>query len=423
MWRRLFKRFDIFYFITLIFLLLSAKASLLSANNWVWLGTLLLMGLVGVLKKSFTGKEIKKLVSFTAGFLAFVIVRDMLIEGLSQEFLVADIIFLFKYIYLGALLCAILKHKTAGYIVRVMADLAVVSLLCYIAQLFAGKAMYQMFKSIDIPHLLEPKDYSNAIFFTYYADTHRLANSGFVFEPGAYGCFLVIALLLHLFLNQFKFDNTAMFLIITVLTTFSTTGYLGLFATLILALRCRSKITAWGLVLLPICLFAFIFVPFLGDKIKKTMNQDRRDLKHIYALNKKFNRIHEQVPLGRFSSALYVYRGLGQDLIWGVGSKYDQLLNVSYDVNVSNGIFELMAQFGLLGLLYLIYNYLRFCYYHVKKWKYLTHCLVIAFCLGFGQPVLAVPLVLMFMFIPARQIKLNIFELPEVDMPPNIAIA
>lgn len=413
-----YKRFNIYYVVTVLFILLSSNANVLSSTNACWIGVLVFFTAVYLAKRLFTLKDLQVICFFSIGYLLLVFTRDYYINNLNDEFFVSDVMFLCKYIFTAFLFCVILKNKAIAYIVQVMADLTVLSFLFFAVQLLAPALLYKAFMAVNLPNNQLLAGYSNLILFTFHKDLHDFANSGFAWEPGAFGCFLVVALVFHFFLNQFKVDKKALLFIIGVFTTFSTTACLGLLAVIFLALRYRAKIKAWVLLFIPLCAVCIMYVPFLGNKIKFTYHQDMDDLKHLAQLDESFRRIHEQIPLDRFSSMVFVYRKFGTKLICGVNNRYDVFVNTKYNINVSNGIIEALAQFGLLGMMYMAYRYIKFCRAQLLNAEQVIYCLVVMFILSFGEPILGVPLLLAFLFLTRLQEKLNTFFLPDVKEKP-----
>ena len=77
--------------------------------------------------------------------------------------------------------------------------------------------------------------YSNSILFTFQKNNHINRNSGFAWEPGAFGGFLIISLFIYLIKNSFKIRKKFWVLLIAAITTSmsSVTGIadLAMFAT------------------------------------------------------------------------------------------------------------------------------------------------------------------------------------------------
>jgi len=222
------KKIDIYYFITLLLVLISANANILSTSDLIWFSVVGFMFLTAVFKKVIKIDDIKFIAIFSGIYLAFVFIRDPLINGLDSSFLLSDIVFLFKFVILVYLYCLILKNNAAAYIVRVITHLTIISFFFFALQLASGEVIYKLSTAIGLPSPNQIPGYTNFIIFTFVKDFHDYSNSGFAWEPAAFGCFLIIALLLNLSLDKFKFEKKSYILIAGIITTFATTDYLAL---------------------------------------------------------------------------------------------------------------------------------------------------------------------------------------------------
>ena len=403
------KKIDIYYILTLLFLLLSANASVISGSDIGWGFVLLMMVIVAISKKLFNVKNLKVIGIFSIVYLAFVVIRDLFINSLDTSFLLSDVFFLLKYILLTYVYCIILKEKVAAYLIKVVVHLTILSFCFYFFQLIGlGEYIYNLSSSLNLQNNYYIEGYTNFILFSFTKGQHEYRNSGFAWEPGSFGCFLVITLMLNFFLNNFTFDKKSKILIIGILTTLSTSDYLALLILLFCAYRYRIPgVNRWLWLIIPLSVALFILVPFLGNKISDVYNGDLDDLNHLKFLSKFYKHYNQQIPLNRFSSMSYIYDAFGANLILGVSNKYDAILSKGYSVNISNGIFDFLAKFGLVGFVYLIYNYSKFCLVFIVKWEYLLYCIVILLLISFGEPILFFPLVLMFIFIQSNQKSLE----------------
>nr|WP_294941957.1 hypothetical protein [uncultured Mucilaginibacter sp.] len=398
------KKIDINYFIMLAFLLLSANANIISSTMVAW--GIIIVGFLSyaIINKLMTRKEVNMFGIFAGIYLLYVTVRFLAFNDLENDYLYSDYTFLFKYALVSFLVCVLLKDKLLANFVKVMVHLTIISLVFYALQLLAPAVMYKIFTTLNFPTGNTIPGYTNALFFTYTQGFHDFSNSGFVWEPGAFGCFLVLTLMFHFFLNKFKYDNITILLIIANITTFSTTNYLGLLVLVFLSYRYKvPKINIYVLILVPAIILAFVFIPFLGNKIVDTYNEDMRDLKHLKVLERYYHHNRMEIPLNRFSSMVYIYDTFGSKLILGVSNKYNDVLNKSYTVNISNGVFDFIAKFGVVGLLYLLFKYSRFCKQYVLTWENLVYCTLILLALSFGEPILFLPIIMIFLFIGDKQ--------------------
>lgn len=389
------------YLITLLFLLLSSSANMLSLNDYIWFAILLAMVVYALSKKMIQQKDLKVLGWGMIIYLVYVTLRNLLVTSLDSQYLISDLIFPFKYVLLTFAFCVIMREKAMDYIVKVIVQLTVIGFFLYAIQLTLGDFIYNFSESLGLPKANTIPGYTNFIIFSFTKGRHDYRNSGFVWEPGAYGCFLILALFFNLLKTKFKFDRNSIILIIGILTTFSTTDYFALLILFFLAYRYRvPKLNLWVLVMIPGFALLVIFVPFLGDKIAAIYTDDMDGLKHLREISIYHLKHNEQIPLNRFASMSYIWDNVGSNLILGLSNKYDEILNKVYNVNISNGIFDFLAKFGLTGLVFLIYTYGKFCAAFLKKTEFVIYCILIFLVMSFGEPIMFLPVFLIFLFLP-----------------------
>jgi len=402
------KKIDILYIVTLVFLLLASFSNFLGDGNVYWIIGMAFMVVVAFARSSFKKKEITYIGILTAVFLTFVTIRDLFINNLQSVFLLSDIGYLAKYIYLSFLYAVLLKDQAPKYLVLVTVHLTVISFFFYALQLIGlGQQVHDIPIMLNLPPSVFKDDgYSNFLVFGITINRHDYANSGFLWEPGSYGCILLMTLLLNFYNNKFKFDKKAVILLIGVLTTLSTTSYISLLVLLILFYRVRvPKLNPWLLLIIPMVVAIFLLIPFLWQKISASYDSDAVDITRLNTLEKFYTRQHQQIPLGRFSSMYLISDFFGQKLILGYSNKYSDVLNRKNDVNISNGIFDFMARFGLVGLIYLAGCFLRFFYDYLRKPELLVYCALLLLIMNFGEPILVLPITLIFIFWPFMQEK------------------
>ena len=406
------EKIDIYYIVTLLFLLLAANSSILSANDICWFSIMAFMFIVAIGKRLLHIKDLKIIGVFTLVYVAFVVIRDLAINNLEAQFLLSDGFFLVKYIFLSFIFCTILKEKAAAYLVRVIVHLTIISFFFFSLQLIGlDEYIYKYSMALGLTSDNMIPGYTNFIFFTFTKGFHDYSNSGFVWEPGSFGCFLIIGLILNLFLNKFVFEKKSYIMIIGIITTFSTTDYLALLIVLFLAYRFKvPKINWWTVLLLLVSAAVIIIVPILGEKISDTYYEDMDDLHRLKYLEIFYQHKHMQIPLNRFSSMVYVYDTFKTYLILGMSNKYNVILNRAYNINISNGIFDFLAKFGLVGMVFLLYKYSKFCIENVLKSEYVLYCIIALLIIGFGEPVLILPIVLIFIFLPVNQLNFGRFK-------------
>jgi len=399
-------KIDIYYIVTFLFLILAANSSFVSANEICWFSIMGFMLIVAIGKSSLSIKELRRIGLFTLVYVVTIALRDFLINNLDTPFLLSDGYFLVKYIYLSYLFCVILKERAAAYLVRVMVHLTIVSFFFFAMQLVGlDDYIYKYSTALNLVSDNTIPGYTNFIIFTFTKGFHDYSNSGFVWEPGSFGCFLIVGLILNLFLNKFTFDKKTNILIFGIITTFSTTDYLALLVIFFLIYRYKvPNFSWWSVLFLLVGAAIIILVPILGDKISDTYYEDMDDLHRLKYLEIFYQHKHMQIPLNRFSSMVYIYDTFKEHLILGMSNKYNVILNRAYNINISNGVFDFLAKFGLIGMAFLLYKFGLYCFESLKKWEYVFYCIVALLTIGFGEPVLTLPIVLIFLFLPVNQL-------------------
>jgi hypothetical protein len=387
-----------YYFVTLLFLLLTAKGTFLYYTNAYWF---ILDGIfiwIGLEKDRFTLRDIRIIFGVSVVYIAFMSIRYFFLNHLSSDYYISDIVFLFKYILISFLFCAVMKEKAIEYIARLIVYGAMISIPLYFLQLFIGDAILAVGKMINLrPDM--GSDYTNFIVFTY-SKLHAVRNSGFAWEPGANGCFLNIGLMLNLLINNFTFDKKCWWLVIAIFTTLSTTSYLALLIILLLYYRVNGgKINKLVLFAGPVLFIAAFQIPFLVTKIIDIYNHDLSDLNDLDNLSQYYLLNGGQLPLNRFSSLIYLYNLYDYKLIWGISNSYQDSVPILQNINISNGIIDFCAKFGVIGLVFMLYKYISFLKLYLVKNEHVLYCVLTILVLSFGEPILILPIFLIFIFI------------------------
>jgi hypothetical protein len=92
-----------------------------------------------------------------------------------------------------------------------------------------------------------------------------------------------------------------------------------------------------------------------------------------------------------------------------------------YPVNISNGIFDFFAKFGIIGFIYLLYHYIRFCQPYVIRPVNVIYCILILLGLSFGEPILFLPFILIFLFLRKAQTTIGFKEKEKQKESGNLA--
>ncbi|MDP5060455.1 MAG: hypothetical protein NWP64_00910 [Maribacter sp.] len=392
---------NIYYIVTLFFLIFASKANILVKSNLAWFVFEVFMIIIALYFNRVKKKDVQFFIISSVIFFIYVLFRFKL-NQLPTDYLKSDVFYFFKFVLTSYLFCLILKEKTLYYLVKVISHLAMISIVFYVLQFYQDgailKAIGTAFESITVKTY--SLRYSNFLIFTY--DTvHYYRNSGFCWEPGAFGSFLTIALLFNFLTNDFKLNKEAFIITLAILTTVSTTAYLGVFLLFFLRYRVLNKGSKVTIIAFAILLaLAIPNVPFLGEKIVEIYEQDIRDLKRIEELSIYYNDVQRQIPLNRFASAIFLYEQFDWKLFLGVSNQYDEYYIHEYNINISNGIMDFITKFGVVGLFVLLYRYGTLCKMYLRKTEYVIYSVLILLILSFGEPILMLPICVIFMFLP-----------------------
>lgn len=396
-----------YYFVTLLFILLSDKATFMDDMNICWFLVSAIFLFIALGKNKLTYGDTRFFGMFLLIYAAFCAVRSFFFNQLPLSFLLDDLVFPFKYLLPSFLFCVILRERAIEYLTKVIFHLALLSLPLYCLQLISGNTVYAIGKFLNLPYA-HFDGYVNMIFFTY-VKVHAIRNSGFSWEPGAFGFFLIMGLLFNFFSNNFKFDRKAIVMTIALVTTISTTSYLAFMVVILLFFRARGvKFGKLLFFIVPILLVFAVSLPFLFDKIGVVYRRDMGDLKNLQTLNQTYIRMGVVMPLNRFASMLFLWNHEGVRLLWGVSNSYRDTIPILKNISLSNGIFILLTQFGAIGMLYLLYrSYLLFKKINGRA-EIAAYCVAILLILGFSEVVFVTSLVLSFLFmyryaLPATQ--------------------
>lgn len=392
---------NIYYIVTLFFLIFASKANFLVKSNLAWFGFEVFMIVIALSFNRIKKKDVQFFILSSVIYFIYILFRFKL-NQLPTDYFKSDVFYFFKFVLTSYLFCLILKERALYYLIKVISHLALISIVFYVLQFYQDgaivKAIGKAFESITVETF--SLRYTNFLIFTY--DTiHYYRNSGFCWEPGAFGSFLTLALMFNFLINDFKLNKEALIITLAILTTVSTTAYLGAFILYFLRYRVLSRGSK-----ITIIIFAVIFalaipnVPFLGEKVVEIYEQDIRDLKELEQLSVYYEDVERQIPLNRFASVIFLYEQFNWKLFLGVSNQYDEYYINEFNVNISNGIMDFITKFGLVGLMVLLYRYGKLCWGYLRKTEYVCYSILILLILSFGEPILMLPICVIFIFLP-----------------------
>ncbi|HWZ36049.1 MAG TPA: hypothetical protein VNW51_07820 [Mucilaginibacter sp.] len=387
------------YFATLVFLLLSANGTFLPFFNIDWILVDFLFIWIGLAYNRFDKRDLRFGACFMLMYICYCSFRSYFFNNLPIRFYISDIVYLFKYIMPSLIYCALLKEKAIDYLSRVIIDLAKISIPLYALQLVAGDTLYSIGSTIGLPPATPNYTVTNFVVFTYIKE-HHYQNSGFSWEPGAFGCFLIIGLMLQLFKNGFRIDSGVKWLGVAVLTTLSTTSFVAL--GLVYLMYCRAngvKFSTLAIIVAPVLAVAMVKLPFLLDKVIDIYKHDMMDLQNIEFLSAWYIKHGRQMPFNRFASMIFIYEHFKAQLILGVSNIFTETVPYLKNANTSSGTFEYFAKFGVISFVYLLTRLCQFFGKFTQQKELLIYCVLLIFILGFSESIFILPIMTNFYFL------------------------
>ena len=201
-----------------------------------------------------------------------------------------------------------------------------------------------------------------------FSSEHHLRNSGCSWEPGRFAIMILLGIYCNMLRNGLKFKNNPniLWLIITLATTLSTTGYsIALLMYLIMIYRNSNMSSKIGYTILIIPLIAYLFsLDFMGNKITEQLdikNAVERRMSNMSYYDSSFEEGEYIGSLGRFEAMYFELENIKHDPILGYGrnpqkSYFSQ--KISSNFSLTGGILKIIGMHGcILGLFFYILLY------------------------------------------------------------------
>lgn len=255
---------------------------------------------------------------------------------------------------------SILGHqKFSLTYLRVMLFICVFNLILYISNVY----LFQFSQSLPsfLPDLASWDNYTFKNYIFYFAPigfgglsvshTSFIRNIGMFWEGGAYQYFLNIALILSLYVKKnpiFSFPNWIF--VISIITTYSTTGYLIMavvLASIVMGKSSKRMFFVKTLIMIPLIL-SVLFSPVIFNKLFDT---DSRE----YVGSTQRRILDTVVDYNVFRDYPALGIGLGNQETW---KSYSAQL--SGGTSSSNSLSNFLSKIGLLGILITLYPFMRF---------------------------------------------------------------
>jgi len=278
--------------------------------------------------------------------------------------------------------------------------MALASIPFYIIQLINYNLLlntfsYYKFLTIDI-RLLAGK----FSFFFYTIDINAIErNCGFLWEPGGFGYFIGMAIMLLLIKTKFKFNLHVLLLIGVGLTTLSTTFYIFIIITIIFTVIYNVRSHSGIIFLLPFFAFLIFYImsqDFMMQKINKHFDD-------AAAITSTTRLGENQDKLGRYGN-FKIEMGDFINYPLGYGINENGKTKTSFGEFASGpcGLSHHIARWGILGLVFLLIMLSKLNFYLNKNYNrniiYYPTIVIILFL--FSNPIDRDSLLIAFLYLP-----------------------
>lgn len=246
---------------------------------------------------------------------------------------------------------------------RILYYLAITSLVMWLIQLvLGGDTLLNLIGRI--PSVKESSVVTggglNIIFYSVQPYAHMLVsfttiprNCGFAWEPGGFAVYLNLAIFINVFFynSDKKFNLRFWVLLLALISSQSTTGYVIFILMMVFyLLQKQIKIIILLFPVLIIVIALMFSLPFMRDKIllyiEETSQVDR-------IIEESIGKERSRNPQ-RFASFVIAFRDFKNNPILGFAGQSEDRWYIRLNSNVSpiSGIGNLMAQYGLVGLVF-----------------------------------------------------------------------
>ncbi|HEX2967689.1 MAG TPA: O-antigen ligase family protein [Bacteroidales bacterium] len=224
-------------------------------------------------------------------------------------------------------------------------------------------------------------------------------NCGFAWEPGSYSSYLALGIFINLFLAEKNKSTQNRFwvLLLAILSTMSTTGYVLLAIIMVFYLMNRDfrKVV----LLFPVAALALILffsLPFMKDKIVELVKEPESLDEMVYQAAGRERNITPQ----RFSSLIITLIDFKNNPFLGIAAHASEswVEQAGSSISPISGIGNLMAQFGLAGLIpFLIFSVrssILFSRYFKYRGKFLLFLIIIGISISYT--IIFIPFIMCF---------------------------
>lgn len=275
---------------------------------------------------------------------------------------------LFYAIFVAYIQYKVFKEKICSYYVDVMVVIAKISLVLWLFSMIFPSLASHFF------HIFPQADFStfgyNFMYVFNWMDPdlgQEGRNAGCSWEPGRYAVMLSLGIAISVLKNGVSFkDRNFIWLLLALVTTFSTTGYLAVLVIVFCSYikKINIKYVFIALLLLIPVYFLVINVPFLVDKISLQLSTlfNLEFYNEMAARTANSSSGEYTYSLERFPSMYFEWKNIINDPMVGYGrTPYYSFFyqHISSNVSLPSGLLKVLSNYGIiLGIFfyYILYK-------------------------------------------------------------------
>jgi len=298
-----------------------------------------------------------RFILFVSMFIAMLIINNIIYNYFKIDLYVGLVLRLLIAYYT----VRILDMKFIKVYIIVMSYLSILTLSLYLLILMKILPM-NIFKNIGF--IVQQSNLSEQILS---GANVLLRNCGPFWEPGAFGGYLVIALALNIFIyNQKVLCQTNIILVLGILSTQSTTAYLGVGVILLIIYYQKTGGSIISIFTGLTIIFSFFYLLNKSEIVyPKIYEQYQAFLNYFYGYNTTWNS-------QRFISTYTDYLAFIENPIFGLGLNVENRFNAKYyieNASSTNGWMNFLTRWGIVGFSLYLYTFYKSLIVIVKR-----HC-------------------------------------------------
>lgn len=266
-------------------------------------------------------------------------------------------------------ICQAFKEELFLYVETAICHLSFIAMVCWVIHLIEPELMLKFVTKYQFsePYAEECNVVANILFYTICDSNSESGfelitrNAGFAWEPGAFACMICLALFCNILRTNWHLrgNYSMIILILALLSTQSTTGFIILIITIIVWLLINRRF--WlALLFIPILVFLFT-QPFVREKLFSQIgelgqfgyNDMTGAIGRLYSLQIEWEEFlrHPIIGLGGYSEGTWIQQH-------------------GYDIVTITGIGHMLTYFGAIMTLVFLIVLIRSCFFINKKATY-----------------------------------------------------